>query len=344
MKRFQALLGCAIVMLFVPNLVFGQPKAAGGQQATVVEKKDFSLSIGGRAWYSTGKSDFNFGGFEGVPALLSDLRWDDLDSIVAEFTADMLFQDQYILTIDGGFGAITDGTLTDDDFLPVPPFASADLFSRSTSTVDGCGGFAFTCADDNDMWFVSVMLGSRVLSWNVRDEKPRSYLALMIGYQHWTETYVATKFVQEDPLGLIGFIGPFPDQGKGITESFTWDSLLVGVRTEIEILPDFEFKGRFMAVPFTHFSLEDIHHMRTDLRKDPSGVATADGGIGVILDATLSYNFWRGFSIEAGYQYWNISAGEGTININALTFTTDQKLNEANSTRHGAIAGISYSF
>ncbi len=71
MKRFQALLGCAIVMLFVPNLVFGQ-QAAGGQQATVVEKKDFSLSIGGRAWYSTGKSDFNFGGFNGVPALVSD--------------------------------------------------------------------------------------------------------------------------------------------------------------------------------------------------------------------------------------------------------------------------------
>ena len=334
MKRFQALLGCAIVMLFVPNLVFGQPKAAGGQQATVVEKPDFSLSIGGRAWYSTGKSDFNFGGFNGVPALVSDLRWDDLDSIVAEFTADMLFLDEYILTIDGGFGAISDGNFTDDDFLPI--FTSADLISRSIAT-----------ADDDNMWFVSVMLGSRVLDWNVRDEKPRSYLALMIGYQHWTETYVATQGVQIlDPFNLASVPnpGPFPDQGKGITETFTWDSLLVGVRTEIELLPDFAFKGRFMAVPFTHATMEDIHHFRTDLRQDPSFDATADGGIGVILDATLSYNFWGGVSIEAGYQYWDISSGEGTITANALTFSVEQVFNEMNSTRHGAIAGISYSF
>ncbi len=331
MKRFQALLGCALVMLFVPNLVFGQPKAAGGQQATVVEKPDFSLSIGGRAWYSMGKSDFNFGGFNGSPALVSDLRWDDLDSIVAEFTADMLFLDEYILTIDGGFGAISDGNFTDDDFSFTTPGA---LISRSIAT-----------ADDDNMWFLSVMLGSRVLNWNVRDNKPRSYLAVMIGYQHWTETYVATQGVQTFLPCCPAFLGPFPDQGKGITESFTWDSLLVGVRTEIEILSDFAFKGRFMAVPFTHFSLEDIHHFRTDLKQDPSGTATADGGIGVILDATLSYNFWGGFSIEAGYQYWDISSGEGTINIRTTMFgDTDQKFNEANSTRHGAIAGISYSF
>ncbi len=321
MKRFQALLGCAIVMLFVPNLVFGQ-------QATVVEKPDFSLSIGGRAWYSSGKSDWNMGGIGGVPALISDLRWDDVDSIVAEFTADALFLKEYILTIDGGFGAISDGTLTDEDFFGT----RSALFSQSIST-----------ADDDNMWFVSVMLGTRVLNWNVRDEKPRSYLALMIGYQHWTETYVATKGVQT--INTVGpFLGPFPDQGKAITEDFTWDSLLVGVRTEIEILPDFAFKGRFMAVPYTHFTMEDIHHLRTDLKQDPSFEATADGGIGVILDATLSYNFWGGFSIEAGYQYWDISSGEGTITANALLFSVDQVFNEANSTRHGAIAGISYSF
>ena len=325
MKRFQALLGCAIAMLFVPNLVFGQ-QAAGGQQATVVEKKDFSLSIGGRAWYSMGKSDWNMGGIGGVPALISDLRWDDVDSIVAEFTADALFLKEYILTIDGGFGAISDGNFTDDDFSFTTPGA---LTSRSIST-----------ADDDNMWFVSVMLGTRVLNWNVRDEKPRSYLALMIGYQHWTETYVATQAVQTFPP-----LGPFSNQGKALTEDFTWDSLLVGVRTEIEILPDFAFKGRFMAVPFTHFTMEDIHHLRTDLKQDPSFEATADGGIGVILDATLSYNFWGGFSIEAGYQYWDISSGEGTITARSVMLgDIEQVFNEMNSTRHGAIAGISYSF
>ena len=332
MKRFQALLGCAIVMLFVPHLVFGQ-QAAGGQQATVVEKPDFSLSIGGRAWFSTGKSDETDGGPGGVPKRIDELTWDNMDSIVAEFTADMLFQDEYILTIDGGFGAISDGTFVDQDFLPI--LTAEDLISESISV-----------ADDDNMWFLSVMLGSRVLNWNVRDNKPRSYLALMIGYQHWTETYVATQGVQtQDPFGVFGGVGPFADQGKGVTQTFTWDSLLVGVRTEIEILPDFTFKGRFMAVPFTHFTLDDIHHQRTDLKQDPSFESTADGGIGGILDATLSYNFGGGFLIEAGYQYWNISSGEGTTTANFLIGPPGEvTLNEANSTRHGAIAGISYSF
>ncbi len=333
MKRFQALLGCAIVMLFVPNLVFGQ-QAAGGQQATVVEKTDFSLSIGGRAWYSMGKSSSTDGSPTGVPTRLDELTWDNMDSIVAELTADMLFLDKYILTIDGGYGAISDGNFVDQDFASIN--TAEDLISESRSI-----------ADDDDMWFVSVMLGSRVLSWNVRDEKPKSYLALMIGYQHWTETYVATQGVQTlNPFGL-GFIpapGPFADQGKGITQTFTWDSLLVGVRTEIEILPDFAFKGRFMAVPFTHFNLEDIHHLRTDLKQDPSFESTADGGIGVILDATLSYNFWGGFSIEAGYQYWDISSGEGTTTAFGLTGSAEIPLLDAHSTRHGAIAGISYRF
>jgi len=332
MKRFQALLGCAIVMLFVPNLVFGQPKAAGGQQATVVEKKDFSLSIGGRAWYSMGNSH-STDGSPTTGARIDELTWDNVDSIVAEFTADMLFLDEYILTIDGGFGAISDGSFVDLDWAPI--VNAEDLISESISV-----------ADDDDMWFVSVMLGSRVLSWNVRDEKPRSYLALMVGYQHWTETYVATQGVQtRDPFGFFGGVGPFADQGKGVTQTFTWDSLLVGVRTEIEILPDFTFKGRFMAVPFTHFTLDDIHHQRADLKQDPSFESTADGGIGVILDATLSYNFWGGFSIEGGYQYWDISSAEGTTTVRPLTGpTADIPLLDAHSTRHGAIAGISYSF
>ncbi len=350
MKRFQALLGCAIVMLFVPNLVFGQ-QAAGGQQAqqypprpaqrtvyppgpaqrTVVEKKDFSLSIGGRAWYSMGNSH-STDGSPTTGARIDELTWDNVDSIVAEFTADMLFLDEYILTIDGGFGAISDGTLVDLDWAPI--VNAEDLISESISV-----------ADDDDMWFASIMLGARVLNWNVRDEKPRSYLALMIGYQHWTETYVATKAVQkEDPFGFVGFLGPFPDQGKAITQTFTWDSLLVGVRTEIEILPDFTFKGRFMAVPFTHFTLEDIHHQRTDLKQDPSFKSTADGGIGVILDATLSYNFWGGFSIEGGYQFWDISSAEGTTTAFGLTGSAEIPLLDAHSTRHGAIAGISYRF
>ena len=68
------------------------------------------------------------------------------------------------------------------------------------------------------------------LSWAVQKKKPWATLDLLIGYQHWRETYVATRAVQtKDPFGLFGGLGPFANQGKAITDEFTWDSLRVGV-------------------------------------------------------------------------------------------------------------------
>lgn len=99
-----------------------------------------------------------------------------------------------------------------------------------------------------------------------------------------------------------------------------------------------------MFIPWTQFKLEDIHHLRTDLKQDPSGIATAGGGFGVQTDTTLSYNVWRGLSIEAGFQYWDIGSGDGTIIIRGLTTDFRQLFNGATSKRWGAIIGTNYDF
>ena len=97
-----------------------------------------------------------------------------------------------------------------------------------------------------------------------------------------------------------------------------------------------------MFIPWTQFKLEDIHHLRTDL--NPSGIATAGGGFGVQTDTTLSYNVWRGLSIEAGFQYWDIGSGEGTQTTRTLIGDLKSPFNGANSTRWGAIVGTNYGF
>ena len=86
-----------------------------------------------------------------------------------------------------------------------------------------------------------------------------------------------------------------------ISERATWDSLRVGARASIEIFPKLSIKTRLMFVPWTHYELEDIHYMRSSHKKDPSFEAKADGGFGVMSDTTISYNIWKGLSIEAGY-------------------------------------------
>lgn len=325
MKSLRAFLGFAFAMLFVPTLVFGE-------QATVAEEKNFSFLIGARAWLSTGKSDFTIAGPGGVPDVISELVWDDVDSEVGELTAEALFFKRYVLSVDVGYGAIRDGTLEDRDFLGS---GKTFLFSESISI-----------ADDDDLYYGNVDLGYRILSWAERDDKPRSSLDLLIGYQRWQETYIATRgFQTQDPFGLIGFVGPFPDQGRAITEEFTWDSLRVGLRANIEDVPNWSLRARLLFVPWTHFELEDIHHLRTDLRQDPSFEATADGGFGVLFDATISYNSPWGLSIEAGYRYWDISSGNGTGTFHTVASgDAQQPFNEANSTRHGVIIGISYRF
>ena len=176
------------------------PKTAGtsGQQATVVDKENFSLLIGQRTWFSNGISDFNFGGPGGVPNLVSDLKWDNVDSTVFQFTGDALIFKRYILSTDVGFGAISDGCLRDQDFN-----AFGILISESKSV-----------ADDDDLFYVNVDLGYRLMyccphrfSWDAQDKKPRGTLDLLIGYQHWREKYVATEGVQtKNPFPFI-----FPD-------------------------------------------------------------------------------------------------------------------------------------
>lgn len=319
-------------MLFVPALVFGQ-------QATVVDEENFSLLLGERTWFSNGISDHSNADSDGVPNVLSFLKWDDVDSTVVEFTGDALIFKRYILSADVGFGAISGGSLRAQSFLGDN---KTFLFSESKSA-----------ADDDDLFYVNVDLGYRLVgcfpyscSSFVQDKKPWVTIDLLIGYQHWRETYVATKGVQtKDPFGLIGFLGPAPDQGKFITDEFTWDSVRLGGRIGLSIGGKMSFRGRFMFVPWTHFELENISHQNTDvLKQDPSFKATARGGFGMLSDITLSYNVWRGLSIEGGFQYWDISSGDGTITARNLTGDTKAPFNEANSTRWGAIIGINYRF
>jgi len=316
-------------MLFVPALVFGQ-------QSTIFNKENFSILIGQRTWFSNGISDTSTANTAGD--LISFLKWADVDSTVIEFNGDALIFKRYILSADVGFGAISGGRLRDQDWLII--LGTSFFLSESESV-----------ADDDNLFYLNVELGYRIMyccpyqfnAWD-QDYEPTTTIDLLIGYQHWRETYVATKAVQtQDPFGIFG-LGPFADQGKAITDEFTWDSVRLGIRVEWNIMRKLSFRGRLMFIPWTHFEEEDIHHQRADLKQDPSFTSTARGGFGVQSDTTLSYNVWRGLSIEAGFQYWNISSGDGTQTARALVGDLDSPFPGANTTRWGAIIGINYLF
>ncbi len=319
--------GFVMALLVVPGVVFGQ-------ETPVVETKAVTVHIGQRTWLSTGASEFSFAGLGGVPNVLSELKWKQVASTVVEFDANALLFERYSLNIGTGFGAVKGGTLRDQDF------AGNNRTQLDSDTISAAG--------DDALFFVNVDFGYRVLTWAGRNQKPRNWLDLLIGYQHWRERYIATQTIDVFP-GTRTI-----DQGRALTNDFIWDSVRLGARSEIELLPDLSLRAKMLLIPWTRFQLKDIHHLRTTgldpLLQDPSFEATTTnwmggGGVGGQLDATLSYRVWHDLSLELGYQWWRINSGEGTITARTLgSGQVVQPFNGATTTRHGAIIGIHYRF
>ena len=295
------------------------PVFAGDRERTVLTRENISLQVGERTWISHGKSDNSNADSDGSPDVLSELIYNDVDSVITEFNVNALLYNRYIFNVDVGIGGISGGKLTDRDYLGDN---RTEIFSVSDSTVD-----------DDSMYYVNADIGYRLFN------KKKSSIDLLLGYQHWQEKYIGTEGRQQ----LGGTLGPFADQGRGISQKDTWDSLRVGVRAKIELFQKLSIKSRLMFVPWTHYESDDIHYLRSGLKKDPSFKTRADGGFGVMSDTTISYNIWKGLSVEAGYQIWDINSGSGTMTARPLNDDDSRtRFNEANTIRQGGIIGIYY--
>ncbi len=310
-KNFKMVWVLAFAIILAPSVALGQ--------------KPVSLSFGAKTWISFGSSDWSMGAASGVPNVLSELKWDDVDSVVVELTAEAVYS-RFILRISGGVGDIGGGTLEDKDYLGDD---RTQLFSDSLST-----------ADEDGLLSVSGDVGYRLLGGG----KGEGFLDLLFGGQYWKERYIATEGVQVTPA-----TGAFADQGKGITEDFKWTSIRIGARGEIPLLQDLSFRGGVFFIPWSKFTLVDIHHFRTDLEQNPSFKASVSGGFGFQIDAALTFDLGRhllkGLSVEAGYQHWYLDSGDGDITVRSNVLgDVKQKFNGATTTRHGATAGISYRF
>lgn len=322
MRIGRAVVGLAIVLTWTPALALAQQEK--------VEKSDFSYTLGTRAWVTTGNTKFNFG--EGTINPLSELRWRGVDSVVPEVNAELVWK-RLVLMGSVGWAGISEGVLLDDDF------ALSDRqgrFSHTRSSVN-----------DDGLFYVNADIGLRFVLPSIK-KTPPGYADLFIGYQYWHEKYVAfglTGFFDFTPFGIpIVVDNVAPSNLKVITEDYFWHSLRIGERFQIPVYAGVGLKGKAIFLPWSSSELRDVHHLRDDLKKNPSFLSRAKGGFGVQLDAGLTYAMWRGLSIEAGYQYWRIDSGGGDAFVRGLTETTKLKLNEMITERYGPYFGLQYRF
>lgn len=309
-RRFRPLGLALLAMCAAATLA---PGTGSAQQA-----REFSLGVGARTWVSTGYTTWSFQG-SGIDPL-SELRLRGTDSVIVEGSADFVWKRFVLMTSVGG-GGITDGVLIDDDF------DHSGHRARSSHTRSQI--------DDQGVLYANLDAGWRLVTWDLPGSTLPGYLDLFVGYQRWEETYVA--------FGITGTTTA-PTGTKIITQEYTWDSLRLGGRIHIPMSERLAIHTRAAVLPYTHTRLDDVHHLRADLKQDPSFSSEADGGYGIQLDFGVLYTVWKDLAVEAGYQFWRIDSGSGDKFTHGLGATTRDELNEIVVERGGLFVGLRYHF
>jgi hypothetical protein len=303
------LLVVATVVLTTAGIARAQDGVPGGDQVNV--------ELGGRVWGTSGYSSRKIaaGGFN----RLSDLRWRGVDSIVPEVSVDILWNRLVGLVSFGG-GLINDGVLIDEDF-----GANGERIGRTRSPTE-----------DSHLFYATADIGGRVVDWTTPSAEARGYVDLLIGYQYWQERYLA--------FGATGFPVSVPSGVKALLNEYHWHSLRLGARTRLPIYGGLSVNLRGYVVPWTSLVIEDVHYLRSDLRRDPSFRDEADGGIGWQADGSVRYAITPHLSVEAGFQYWKLTSAEGTDVAFTTVGAVSQRLREASTERYGPFVGVRWRF
>jgi hypothetical protein len=225
-----------------------------------------------------------------------------------------------------GYGSRGHGNLQDQDW---GGNNRTDEISDTLSTVTGASVLIF-----------SISPGARFLSWTVRDNPIQGGLDLLLGYQLWRERYEASG-VQDLFTGMT----TVPSSVLAITQTNTWQSFRLGARATVPVYSRLVLKGSAFYIPVSAYRNEDVHHLRTDLQQNPSFLTTATGGNGVQLEGSVLVRVWRELTVEAGYAYWDIRSGPGTVQAFFADGTTlTSRHNEENTRRQGVFFGVNWTF
>jgi hypothetical protein len=165
--------------------------------------------IGGRYWYSVGRTEKNLFGFPGGPPIfLSRLTYTNLQAHSGEAFGRLEHLSGFFIKGFAGGGGITGGNLQDEDFPPIP------------------GGYSSTNSDQRDgrLAYATVDLG-----WTWRSEGIK--LGFFGGYFYNFERVNAFGCTQAAANPFI-CVPPIPSSVLAITQDTSWNAVRVGFNGE----------------------------------------------------------------------------------------------------------------
>ncbi|WP_447978577.1 hypothetical protein [Candidatus Nitrospira bockiana] len=297
---------------------------AFAEERLLAHGSEYLLTVDVREWVSQGRSAHNIGDLDGQPNVRSELTWRGVNSVVTQVSANLVYR-RFVGEALIGYGGVGSGTLLDQDW------DGANRTLKSSETISR--------VDDGHVFMLSLTPGARLVEWAFADNPVRGGVDLLIGYQLWQEKYVA--FGGQDLLpGTRRFPG-----AVSLTQTNTWHSFRVGTRVIVPAWSWLTVKASAFYIPYSSYRNEDVHHLRSELKQDPSFLTTATGGNGVQLEGSIVLRVWRRLMLEAGYAYWDLRSGTGTVE----QFFRDGSIavgrhNEEHTRRHGVFFGVSWLF
>jgi hypothetical protein len=312
-------------------MAIGTVSVVAGEELVQEARPKVELSAG--TWISVGDTRWahNASSVPGLGNPTSKLTYKDVGTNMIDLTGKIWFSPRVFGRLNGGFAGIGGGRLTDDDY-----GSGQRLFSKTTSNIP-----------DNSMYYINADLGGRVAEF----VNHRGYLDLFGGYQYWHTEYRAVGITQVacDPSAIPGLTcsaaGTSSNQGQTvITNTANWHSIRVGASTEYRLTRRLSVLGTLALIPVSVLDNKDVHHLRGDLKQNPS-FSMVGYGVGADVDVGARFMITKNLAANLGYRLYYNRVLSGDLTVHPAAGSSDSfPLTQFESLRHGFTAGLSLIF
>jgi outer membrane protease len=247
--------------------------------------------IGGRYWYSTGRTKIDLFNTPAFPAQVSRLTWTGLQAHSGEGFARLEHLTGFFIKGYAGGGAIPSGNLQDEDFPP-----------------SFLGGYSSTTSDHRDG---RLAYATADLGWTMRSEGIK--LGFFAGWFYNFERLNAFGCTQTASNPFI-CVPPIPSSVLVITQDTTWNAVRFGFNGEWRFGGAWIVNLDFALLPFAWLNATDTHALR------PFSVPERGDSFrtNVQVEALLRYQFVNGFSVGVGGRYWRIDSDSAEVNFASI--------------------------
>jgi hypothetical protein len=283
----------------------------------------FRIEFGGRYWYSSGSLAKNlFDLPQSSAGVVSRLTYDGLSAHTAEIFGRLDHPVGLMLKGHIGLAGLRSGSLNDEDFAPfIEPYSSTMSGQRD-------GKLHYATADVGYTFWRSPFLSfAGFAGYNYLGEKVNAYGC----DQAATNPFICVPSISANVLA--------------ITEDASFHSMRLGIAAEFRFFDRFKLSAEAAWLPLVKVNATDTHWLRLGNQDGDFRGPIPEGGRGdgVQLEAVLSFQANKHFSLGVGARYWQMET-EGTAEFagNVVGFVASSQPVKFETERYGLFVQGAY--